>query len=234
MNFIKILNPYALLGHIKAVFTILNQISFFAYSIFFIFAILLNVSIFTATDSQALQIQNVIMYLGMFAIFSLFLAYVLNPQGLKQELFQGQGLKGIFAFFITFYIVGNLFMSSQGRLDTTFVIGHLANSFFLSIYMFIVAFFEETIFRKAINEWLKSFSKNLVAVYIVSALIFALYHWWKYQGNFSLLLFAFMSGLFFTHLNIKKEIFGLDSFPVVVALHMVYNLYAIGALNIVL
>jgi len=219
---------------ISSIFTILNKTSFFFFGFYLTFFILFNSGVFSSTSSQALSLTNVVTFLSIFTIGSLFLAFVNNPSGLRRELKNSAGFKALLSFMISFVLYGILFVSFEGRLDSSFVTGFLLDPNFLFSYMFVVAFFEESTFRVALVQLMKSKSSNVAAVYFVSALIFALYHYFKYSGDFGYLLFAFISGLGFTALNLKQEIGGFPTFPSAVALHMVFNLYSVGALSIAL
>lgn len=218
---------------LKSIHTILNNIPFSFYALLFIFAILLNVDQFSSTGSQGESIRNVIIYLGLFFSISWGFTALRNPIDLKKDLDKNKGLWGLFSFIIFFLVFGVIFSSFEGKLDSTFVYGLFASSSFLLYYMFIVSFFEESIFRNLIVNYFKSKSNNRIAVYILASLIFSLYHYFKYSGNFVLLLTAFLAGLGFTWIKLNDELLGFASFPIAISLHLIFNLYAIGALSIV-
>lgn len=230
---ISIIRRFAPIRVLSSIFTILNSVSFSFYALIYIFFILFNASFFVSSTIQAESLKWSIVMLSLFSLTTILFASLTSPKSLKADLFSSKGFLSVFAFLGSFYVFGLLFLSYEGRVDETFITGFLTNPSFLFTYMFVVAFMEELIFRVGIINLLKSKSKNLFAVYFVSSSIFALYHYYKYSSELSLVFFAFIAGLLFTWLKEKQTFGSLPSFPVAVALHLVYNLFAVGGLSIV-
>ena len=234
MNIINQIQKFQIIQIIKEIFAILNNISFFTYFSFASFFVLLNLGIFTSSGIQAEALRNTIVFLFLFAVVILGIAYAQNPKKLKEELLGAKGFLSLFTFFSSFMFFSYLFISSEGQLDSSFVYGILTNSLYLLTYMVIVAGLEEFIFRVGIVDIMKNKTENRVAVYFLASLIFSLYHIYKYDFTISSLVFAFLSGLVFTFLKEKQDMSGFPTLPIAIALHLTYNLYSVGALNIAL
>ena len=230
MAVIKILNQGT--GILKGLYTIFNNTSFFVFSLFWIIFILFNSSFFSSTSLQADQLRNSIVFLVIF--FLIVIAFIKNKTSFFKEVNETKGFMGLFSFLSSFILFGILFVSLEGQLNTDFVNGFLLDPQFLFTYMFIIAFLEEAIFRLGIIELFKTKTKNLLAIYTASAFIFAIYHTIKYNFDIGALIFAFFAGLGFIWIHRKGRFGSIPTFPVAVALHMVYNLYSVGALSIVL
>ena len=218
---------------LKSIYSILNNIPFFYYSLLYIIFILFNATEFTQSGSQIEILKHTIYSLLIFTLITFSFSSLRNKSSLISGLEKNKGFISIISFIVFFLVFGVIFASFEGKLDTNFVTGIFTNSLFLLNYMFIVAVLEEFIFREGLIDYLKSKSTNLMAVYILSALIFASYHYFKYSANFSMLFIAFLAGIGFTWIKLQDNIFGFDTYPISVALHLVFNLSSIGALNIV-
>lgn len=214
-------------------YTAVSKFSFAFISILAIFFVLFNSDKFSKTSLQSIELSTTIIYLTLFGLASFFFAYYKRPKQFKKDLFDAKAFIGAGTFAVCFIVFGIFFQSFEGRIDTSFVTGILSEGMFLFVYMYIVAFWEEAIFRLAIMQVIKSVTKDIRVRYSLGAAIFSLYHYLKYQGDFFMLFFAFIAGLGFVWLTETK--FGnIPSFPISVALHLVYNLYIVGALKIVL
>lgn len=235
---LAIIKNLGILNVLKNLLQILNNIPFLFYAILYIVFILFNTTEFSQTGSQAESLKWTITSLFLFwlAVFSF--ASLRNKSGVIKSLNDNKGIISIFSFFLFLFVFGVIFASSQGKInlivDNNFISGLFLNTFFLFNYMFIVAIFEESIFRDGFIEYFKSKSGNLTAVYILSALIFAFYHYFRYNGNLMLLFVAFLAGLGFTWIKVSEDIFGFDTFPISIALHLVFNLFVVNGLKIVL
>lgn len=228
-----IIKKLGIVGIVKNIFTILNNIPFIYYALLYILFILLNASEFSQTSSQSEILKHTIYTMLIFSTIIFGFASLRNKSTLIADLNKNKGILSLISFVLFFLVFGVIFASFEGKLDSSFVTGIFSNSLFLLNYMFIIASLEEFIFREGILTYLKSKSQNLMAVYISTALIFAGYHYFKYGGDLTLVFTAFMAGLGFTWIKLQENILGFDTFPIAVALHMVFDLYAVGALSIV-
>ena len=212
---------------------VLNKLPFLLVGFFLCFFILFNVSAFSVTGEQAQAIQNSIIFLGMFALSILVFVGIKNPQALRKEFDSSVGFISLASFIISFFILGIIFMSFEGRVDTMFMVGLFLQPTFLLNYMYIVAFLEEVIFRVGVIAYLFTITKNRFIVYTLASSIFALYHIYKYDFSFTLLLFSFFAGLILTLIKEADDYYGFPTFPIAVSLHLVYNLYAVGGLSVI-
>lgn len=196
------------------------------------FYLYLGSEAFTTVNSQTLQIQNTIMFLGLFSVSMLFFGFLIAPNLIKKNFIEMSGFKGLLSFVLSFFVCGLVFTSMKGTVDIGFMKGLFKDFLFIAIYMFLIALFEETIFRFGMLEMFKKISPNPFVAYFIGALLFSLFHIPAYSGSFGNMFMAFIIGLLLCWLMDFDCIGGLPTFPMAVAFHMTYNLSCVGALDL--
>lgn len=218
-------------GTLKNLTPVFAKIPFLVVGIFLMFFLYLDSAAYTSVSEQALQIQNSVMFLGLFCLFALFIANLFARERLIKEFLEMTGWRAFFGCFLTFFISGIIFTSMRGNVDPMFMQGLFADHLFTFVYNGIVALFEETIFRVALFVYLGSLTANRFIIYSVIGAVFAFFHIPVYVGVFPLIM-AFCIGCVFAMIMDLDNIGGFPTFPIVFALHWAYNLAQVGALAI--
>lgn len=206
-------NFFSEFGFISAVFIV---------SIFF----LLNVSFFTSSVEQALDIQGRFVMMFLICLVFLVLSLILTPLVVRKYFVSGvnNGWRAFFSyFFFLFVSLGVFTLGSMVGVSDLFGV-----NFVYFFYYFAVSFYESLVFSLFLFFNLFHVVKNVFVSNFLVSFLFAFYHFFVYGGNVFYLLFAFFLNFFFVFLVQKGTILGFATFPGVVAFHQVLDLFARG------
>lgn len=131
-------------------------------------------------------------------------------------------------FSLAFILSAIVLLSIADSVDFIPTVTATGGVLLLAVTVFVVAYSEEVGFREVLVAWLDRAIKNRYASQVVSAGLFAVFHWAVYGGAWAALGIAFVAGCFF---GLLREVIGpKHGLTVTIAVHSAYNAFVLGLL----